>query len=285
MITKDHLTAEMQKHWDSMLNQLNDYRNANHGDYPDNSLGERKLYNWVASQRKEFGPCVDGNGNLKPNVEINALKKQRIALLKKIGFVFDHYKDASVNQAVIKFSIIDRLFVKEYSTMGEAARQNNMTNKYGVSQWLAAWMDPTEKGERRRSLACHNMIFRSKDSLPPYSSEYQYLDKKIKQKVKKTDPMYKSFMIYSETNGKINHDDEVFKKADFLKRFKKELKDQRWLTHAAPNIGPISHKGRTIYVNPRIHDALKGKGIEIDDKTYKYCEPQFIPNYFCFRDD
>ena len=280
MFTTTWITAEKQKIWDKSRNLLMDYLNDNHGKYPDQGKNGT-LYNWVFRQRTELGPFLD------TKLQADAVTKQRIALLKKDGFVFDQsaYKDASVNQAVIKFSIIDRLFVKEYSTMGEAARQNNITNKYGVSKWLATWKDP-EKNKRRTSLACHNMIFRSKDSLPPYSSEYQYLDKKIKQKVKKTDPMYKSFMIYSETNGKINHDDEVFKKADFLKRFKKELKDQRWLTHAAPNIGPISNgKGGTICVNPRIHDALKGKGISIDDKTYKYCEPQFIPNYFCFRDD
>ena len=93
-------------------------------------------------------------------------------------------------------------------------------------------------------------------------------------------------MIYSETNGKINHNDKVYSKRDFIKTFSEQLKDQRWLTNTAPNIGPISNgKGGTICVNPRIHDALKGKGISIDDKTYKYCEPQFIPNYFCFRDD
>ena len=278
MLTTTWKTAEKQKIWDKNRKLLMDYLKDNHGKYPDQGKNP-SLYWWVKWQRKKLSPFLD------TKLQADAVIKQRIALLKKIGFVFEKRKDASVNQAVIKFSIIDRLFVKEYSTMGEAARRNNMTNKYGVSQWLAAWMDPTEKGERRRSLSCHNMIFRSKDSLPPYSSEYQYLDNKIKQKVKKMDPKYTSLMIYSETNGKINHDDEVFKKGDFLKRFKKELKDQRWLTHAAPNIGPISHKGRTIYVNPRIHDALKGKGIEIDDKTYKYCEPQFIPNYFCFRDD
>ena len=143
-----------------------DYLNDNHGKYPDQGKNGT-LYNWVFRQRTELGPFLD------TKLQVDAVTKQRIDILKKDGFVFEKpeaYKDASVNQAVIKFSIIDRLFVKEYNTMGEAARQNNITNKYGVSQWLAAWMDPATR-DRSRSLACHNMIFRSKDSLPPYSSE------------------------------------------------------------------------------------------------------------------
>ena len=150
--------------------------------------------------------------------------------------------------------------------MSEAARQNNITNKYGVSQWLAAWMDAAKK-ESSRSLACHNMIFRSKDSLPPYSSEYQYIDNKIKQKVKKTEPKFKSLLIYSETNGKINHDDEVFKKLTFMKRFRTKLKRDGMVDHIRDHIGPLSNgKGGTVCANPRIHKALKGKGILIEEK-------------------
>lgn len=33
-------------------------------------------------------------------------------------------------------------------------------------------------------------------------------------------------------------------------------------------------------VNRHVHDALKHNGILIEDKTYKYCVPQYIPNYF-----
>ena len=132
MLTNVYVTAERQKIWDSHRNQLNEYREANHGDYPQ---WPSQLYDWVNQQRREFGPLVDANGNLKSNVKVGAPQKQRIDILKSDGFVFvlDPHKQALVNQAVIKFSIIDGLFVKEYSSTREAAHQNNIKNIYCVS--------------------------------------------------------------------------------------------------------------------------------------------------------
>ena len=133
-----------------------------------------------------------------------------------------------------------------------------------------------ENSKQDGTLACNNHIFRNEQSLPPYSFDYD-LDKKIKERLKTTLPQYKSRVIYSETNRKINHDDKVYSKAAFVKKFSKQLKKEGLVTHVASKTDEN--------INSRIHEKLKGKGVRIDDKTYKYCEPQFIPNYFCFRDD
>ena len=274
-----YITARRQKIWNTYRNLLKDYLQDNHGKYPTTQGTNPKLYEWVLQQRRELGPLVD------TNVKGDAVKKERYTILKSDGFEFvmARREQAMVYQAVIKFSIIDGLFLKEYSTMKAAASQNNIKNLGAVSEWLGSW---TNNKKTTPSLAYKNMIFRKKDTLPPYSSDYQHLDNMIKQKIKKIDSKYISLLIYSETNGKINHHDEVFKKATFMKRFRTELKRDRMVDHALDHIGPQSNgKGGTICYNRRIHDALKGKGILIEGKTYKYCEPQFIPNYFCFRDD
>ena len=76
-----------------------------------------------------MGPLVD------TNLQGDAVTKERYAILKSDGFEFvmGLREQALVNQAVIKFSIIDGLFVKEYSSTREAAHQNNIKNIYCVS--------------------------------------------------------------------------------------------------------------------------------------------------------
>ena len=152
MLTTQLITAERQKHWDSMRKQLNDYRKGNHGKYPDQGTC-KNLHNWVDKQRRRLGPFA----LLDTHLQGDDVRNQRIAILKKDGFVFDlsPHEQALVNQAVIKYSIIDGLYVDEYSSSKEAARQNNITNNVGVSHWLGAWMDPA-KEDKSSSLACQS---------------------------------------------------------------------------------------------------------------------------------
>ena len=55
----------------------------------------------------------------------------------------------------------------------------------------------------------------------------------------------------------------IYSKAAFVKKFSKQLKKEGLVTHVASKTDEN--------INSRIHEKLKGKGIRIDDKTYKYC--------------
>ena len=277
MLSTQWVTAEKQKVWDSKRKQVNDYRKAHHNDYPPPS---HPLGQWVRWQRKSLRPFVDVKENVNVDAlhknrsgilkKVNAIQEQRIVILKNDGFLFasdETYRE----KAVIKYSIIDGLFVKRYNSYTEAAEDNGL-KEGSLTQFFYKW----NANLKHAVLAYNNHIFRHERCVPPYSYDY-VLDKKIKERLKTIKPQYKSRVIYMETNGKIDHDDKVYSCFDFIKTFSDQLEKKGLKTHANLRINER--------INRCLHETLKGNGVLIDDKRYKYCEPQFIPNYFCFRDD